>query len=359
MSFTLPAQFDLKRVLKIGGIALIALILIALAVSLVSATVQTVTRRGGISVSQSGSAGLYGLGNVAMEESAAYDSYDMAEMGMPAPTVSLRNIAPIPPVDGGGTAGNDAEAYEVTQYHGTIEARDKEGTCATLMDLKAKAYVVFEQANTYDRGCTATFKVMRDHADEIVALVQGLDPKEFVENTHTIKNQVEDFTSEMTILQKKQAVIEDTLNRAQEAYDEITDLARRTGDAESLARVINSKIQTIERLTNERINVSTQLDRLARSKALQLDRLEYTYFYLTVTENKYLDGESLKDSWKAAIRQFVRNVNKVAQDISVNLVYILLVILQYLLYALIILVIAKFAWHVAKRIWKGGGSTQL
>ncbi|OGL78166.1 hypothetical protein A3J43_01790 [Candidatus Uhrbacteria bacterium RIFCSPHIGHO2_12_FULL_54_23] len=351
-------NFDLKRVLKIGGITLVALILISLAVTLVSSTVKTIARRGGVSVMQSGGGDSFSLGNMAMEESAiAYDSAKGMALG--APTLSARNIAPIPPIDGGGTTGSDAEAYEVTQYRGMIETRNKDEACKALFDLKAKDYVIFEQANTYDRGCNVTFKVVRDRVDKVVVIVKSMDPKEFVENSHTIKSQVEDYTSEIGILQKKQAVIEDTLNRAMAAYDEITTLATQTRDAESLARVINSKIQTIERLTNERINISTQLDRLTRSKAEQLDKLDYTYFYLNVIENKYLDGQSIKDSWKAAIREFVRDVNKVAQDVSVNLVPFFLRVLQYLLYAFIILVIAKYAWHLAKRIWKGPATPQI
>lgn len=355
MVFSLPTHFDLKRVLKIGGISLVALILISLAVTLVSSTVKTIARKGTVSIMQSGGGDRFGVGNVAMEESGM--AYDSAALDMPS--LSVRNIVPIPPVDGGGTTGSDAEAYEVTQYRGTIETRDKDEACNALFDLKAKDYVIFEQANSNDRGCTITFKVVRDRVDEVVAMVKSLDPKEFIENTHTIKRQVEDFTSEIEILKRKQTVIEDTLDRAMSAYDEITTLAIQTRDAESLARVVNSKIQTIERLTNERINISTKLDRLMRAKAEQIDKLDYTYFYLNVFENKYLDGENLKDSWKAAIRKFVRDINKVAQDVSVNLVPLFLRVLQYLLYAFIVLIIAKYAWHLAKRIWKGPQSPQV
>ncbi len=353
MGFTLPANFDMKRILKIGGVALVALILIMLAVKLVGSTVGTYTKRGSVSVMQGslGSSVSYGLGEKYSEDMA----YGVAGG---APQLSVRNIAPIPP-DSGGTTGSDAEEYEVTDYRGTIETRNKEEACRTLFDLKARDYVIFENANTYDRGCNFTFKVARNRVEEIVAAVKALKPKEFVENTHTIKKQVEDFTSEIDILQKKQAVIEDTLNKAMSAYDEITALATQTRDAESLARIINSKVQTIERLTQERLNVSTQLDRLVRAKAEQIDKLEYTYFYLTVVESKFVDANNLKDSWKAAIKAFVRDVNMVAQDVSVNLVMLFLKVLQYLLYAFIILIIAKYAWQIAKRIWTGQSPPQV
>ncbi|MFA4872342.1 MAG: hypothetical protein WC659_00195 [Patescibacteria group bacterium] len=345
-------NFTRSNILKITGIAFVAIVLIALLIRLIGSSVGTLVNKSRVSTMQAPLTGSvsYGLGGKYTEDAA----YGVAGG---APELSVRNIAPIPP-DSGGTTGSDAEAYEVTDYRGTIETRSKDETCRTLFDLKAKEYVIFENANTYDRGCNFTFKVARDHVEEIVAAVKALKPKELVENTHTIKKQVEDFTSEIDILQRKQAVIEDTLNKAMAAYDEITALATQTRDAESLARIINSKIQTIERLTQERLNVSTQLDRLARAKAEQLDKLEYTYFYLTVVENKFVDAKNLKDSWKAAIKAFVRDVNTVAQDVSVNLVTLLLKVLQYLLYAFIILIIAKYAWNLAKRIWKGQSPPQ-
>ncbi|MEW6610232.1 MAG: hypothetical protein AB1352_01195 [Patescibacteria group bacterium] len=352
MVFTLPANFDLKRVLKIGVISTLAIMVIAFAVLLVSATVGIFTKKSSVSVLQAPYAGItnsipsQGRGGKYSEDA----SYGVEGS---APGLSVRNIAPFPPIQNGGTTGSDAEAYEVRQYSGTIETRDKNEACNALFNLKAKDYVVFEQANSYDQGCNFTFKVTRNHVEEVLAAVKALQPRELVENTHTIKQQVEDYTSQIEILRKKQTTIEDTLEKATEAYNEITALAQRTGDADSLARIINSKIQTLERLTQERLNVSAQLDNLTRAKAEQLDRLEYTYFYLTVVESKFVDAKTLKDLWKAAIKAFVRDVNEVALDVSVNLVTLVLRVLQYLLYAFIILVVAKYAWSLARRIWTG------
>ncbi len=78
-----------------------------------------------------------------------------------------------------------------------------------------------------------------------------------------------------------------------------------------------------------------------------------------MVESKFVDANNLKDSWKAAIKAFVRDVNMVAQDVSVNLVMLFLKVLQYLLYAFIILIIAKYAWQIAKRIWTGQSPPQV
>ena len=88
------------------------------------------------------------------------------------------------------------------------------------------------------------------------------------------------------------------------------------------------------------------------SKADQLDRLEYAYFRVDIVENKFIDGQSLKDSWKAAIKEFVRDINGVAQDITINLVAFLFFALQYAVYFFILLVIVKYGWQSIKHIWK-------
>ena len=132
----------------------------------------------------------------------------------------------------------------------------------------------------------------------------------------------------------------------------MTALATRVQDVESLAKILDSKINIIERLTQERININAQLERLERSKAEQLDRLEYTYFSVNIFETKFVDGEALLDSWKESIKGFVRDVNSIAQDVTVNLVTLILRVLQLSLYLLIVLVVVKYGWKLVKYIWQ-------
>ena len=337
-------------VLKIAGVVVLALILLTIVSRVVGPTMsflpgRSASVRGSMGSSEMAS---YGYDAAAPSGKMAADSYQTAGM----PTLSTRNvIAPMPPATGGGT-GNRAEEFEVKQYYGTIETRTKTETCSTIASWKAKPYVIFESANESDRSCDYMFKVEKTRVEEVLAQVKALNPKDLSENVQSIKRQVDDFTSEVDILTKKQASIEKTLDDAVRAYDEITVLATRTQDAASLARIIESKIQIIERLTQERINVNEQLDRLARAKAEQLDRMEYTYFQLSVYENKFVDGENLKDSWKAAVREFVQDVNRIAQDLTVGLVALFFFAIQWLIYFFIVLVIVKYVWKFTKAIWK-------
>ncbi|OGF27686.1 hypothetical protein A2303_00455 [Candidatus Falkowbacteria bacterium RIFOXYB2_FULL_47_14] len=328
-------------IFKVAGLvlaALLGIILLTLVFRVIGSSFGSVTRQG-------------------LEESAggfnmlAYDSDgSKASFGAAAPELSARNIAPMPPYEETVT-GDRSEDYEVTQYSGTIETRDLDGTCGALAALKTKDYVIFESANEYDRGCNYNFKVERSHKDEILETVKGLDPKTLVENTNTIKRQIDDFTSETEILTKKKESIERTLSDAIASYDEIARVATQARDAESLAKIIDSKIRIIERLSQDRISVNEQLDRLSRAKAEQLDRLDYTYFYLSVYENKFVDGENIKDSWKAAVKEFVRDVNITLQTMSIGLLAAILLVIQYALYIFLLILAAKYGWRFVRYIW--------
>ena len=221
-----------------------------------------------------------------------------------------------------------------------------------MAGLKARDYVIFENANEYDTGCNYTFKVRNENKDEILAIVKSLNPRTLVENIHTIKRQIDDYTSEEEILKNKKEVIEKTLNDAVKSYDEISRLATQQRDVESLAKIIDSKIRIIEKLSRERVRVNEQLDRLSRAKADQMDRTQYVYFRLNVYENKFVDWKSIKDSWAAAIKKFVSNMNNVLQAISVNLIFVLFTIFQYVLYLLIIILAVKYLWKYIKYVWR-------
>lgn len=262
--------------------------------------------------------------------------------------LSYRNILPVPPQ---GTTGNTAEEFEVTDYSATIETHNKTEACARIAGLKSLSYVIFEYAQDSDKTCNYTFKVEQAKVGEILGVVKDLDPKDLFENTRTIKSQVDDFTNQTEILEKKLVSVDETLKSALTAYDQITALAVKTQDASSLAKIIDSKVQLIERMTQERININQQLEYLTRAKAEQLDRLDYTYFTVNVYENKFVDGQNLKDSWKMAVQNFFYNTNRALQDATIGLVAMLLTAIPYIIYAVLLVLAAKYGWRWLKKVW--------
>lgn len=332
-------------ILKISGLLLLLLIVVSVAASF--GFPADFGLRRGVSVTQK-AGGVPSASPVYYDE--AVESYAPGFAGEVARDIG----GPIPPIvpEPIPTPGADAEEYEVTEYSAYIETRDLEDSCAVISGLKARDDVIFESANEYDKGCSYFFKVENDSAQGVLAIIEGLDPKDLSENTRTIKRVVEDLTSEEEILQRKMETIESTLEDVVTAYDSIVDLATDLDDVETLANVIDSKIRTIESLTQQRIAVAERLDRIARAKAEQLDRLEYTLFYVDIVEDKYIDAEDIRDSWKDAVQRFVDNVNIVAQGVSITLIALLLYTLQFAVYFFLLLFIVKYVWKWAKNIWK-------
>ena len=334
-------KYNLKflQILKIGWLAILGIIVLIFLFRIVSSSFDVLDKTH-LSSSKGGFDTGMSFGGRESIQSYASDSVK---------SLSVRNISPTPQQK--SSTGNTAEDYEVTEYKSTIETRNLKNDCAQVRGLKTKDYVIFENFNQYDTGCSFYFKVEKNYQEEILAVIKGLDPKTLAENTRTIKKVIDDYTQEEDILKKKKQTIENTLNSAINSYDEISRVATQARDAESLAKIIDSKIRIIERLSQERINISVQLDRIGRSKAEQLDRLAYTYFNISIYENKYVNVDDLKDSWKMAVKKFVRDVNKILQDISINLIAAIFLIFQYALYVLIIIITAKYGWKIAKNIW--------
>jgi len=340
MEFFKKFDFKLGSLLKTAGIVLLIVVVLALAIRLIGASINSAfnNKTSGVAYQNSSFSAEKGYGEGGV-------SYDQSAVGL-----SIRNVAPSPSEP--PTPGNDAEDFEVTEYNATIETSRLDDTCAEITGLKAKDYVVFESATKYDTGCNYAFKVKNDQVEEILDIVKSFNVKKLSESVFTIKKLINDFTSEKEILENKKKSIDDTLKNAIEAYDKITVLASQSRDVESLAKIIDSKITIVERLTQERINVNSQLEILERSKAEQLDRLEYTYFNLNVFENKLIDGESIWDSWKNAVKELITDVNKTIQGITINLAGFIFLALQYVIYLLILLIAAKYGWQLVKYIWK-------
>ncbi len=333
------------KALKVSGLVVLAIIVLAAATGSFNGP-HIKMYRGGVAMTSPSFAPMFGFGGgFEKEEAYSVQSFDGGNIAL-----SARNVMSYPQY-GGSPSGDMAEAFEVTDYSATIESVDSEETCASVLNLKSKTYVIFENSSTYDSGCSHIFKVKKVNVDEVLAVLKALDPKDLSENTRTIKAQVDDYTNEIEILESKLKTIDATLKSAISAYDDITDVATSKQDAASLATIISSKLSIIERLTQEKINVSMQLDRYARAKAQEVDKLEYTHFNVSVYENKYIDGRSLGESWKAAVRQFIFDVNKIVQDLTIGIIGFILVIAQFLVYIFIIVFVAKFAWKGVKGIW--------
>ncbi|MFH1012494.1 MAG: hypothetical protein V1760_01980, partial [Candidatus Peregrinibacteria bacterium] len=260
------------------------------------------------------------------------------------------SIVPVPPYN--PPTGDDAEEYEVKTHNATIKTRKLERVCGQISELKARPEVIFETSNTNDDNCYFSFKVKKEIEAEIVSFIEKLKPEDTNVNVQTIKGTIEAYDKQLEILENKLTSIEDTLKNSQKAYDEITRLATNKQDVESLAKIIDSKLNLIERLSNQRIAVKEEIDRYKQDKNSQMDRLDYSFFNVSVYKDLIFDWKQIKDSWKYELKMFVENFNSVIQGVSVNMMTYLIRFAQVALYFFVSLFLLKLVWTATKKIWK-------
>lgn len=258
---------------------------------------------------------------------------------------------PYPPLPETPPAGSDAEKYEVTSYNVQVETADLETTCGTLQDLKQLEDVIFTNADKNDRQCFYAFKVAKASTQEVLNVLREMQPKTLNENIRTIQKVLERYESQEELLKIKAETIEATFNEAVTAYDELAQTARTADDIESLTKVMTSKLELVQRLTNERIQNNAELERLALAKAEQADQLLYTNFSVRVTEDTYINGKDIQESWDEAIKGFFLDMNGVAQGLTIGFIAFLLMTVQYGLYFIVLLFITRFGWRFAKDVW--------
>lgn len=340
MSFFKNFDWSFKSIAKVVGMVFLGIIALSVAIALVGFSFRTLLQTNQVSRNY-------------MEDSVGYD---MGYGGVMSESVMMSPKVAMPTTPGYDySTGADAEDYEIKTYNATVKTRRLEKTCAVIADLKSRPEVIFENANQNENSCYYSFKVAKDSTEAILKVVESLKPEDLNENIRTIKGTVEFYDKQLEILDKKLKSIEETLDKAQSAYDEVAELATRKQDVESLSTIISNKLNLIEKLTNERMNVKEQIDRYTQNKADQLDRLNFSFFNVNIYKDLIFDWKEIKDSWKWELKAFVNNFNEVIQGISVNLVTYMIRFVQVALYFFISVFLLKFAWMATKRIWRGKG----
>ncbi len=280
-----------------------------------------------------------------LDDSYAYEEEAMGRGGItPDMAIMPPSYGPVP--------GTDAESFEVSEYYVSVETRDRKRDCDTLLALKGREDVIFENVSESEYGCNAYFKVKRESVDSVLAYLDELDPRDINESTYTIKREVGEYETRIEILEKKLASLDEALTSALKSYEEVEAIARRSGDVSALAQVTESKVTIIERITTSRLEVVAELDRLSQAKADSLERMDFVYFSVNIYENDWVKGDDLKDSWVASLQELVRDFNGFLQDLSIGFVQFIFVVIKYALYASVLFLIARPIIRKGRALWR-------
>ncbi|MBP9759989.1 MAG: hypothetical protein KBD24_01320 [Candidatus Pacebacteria bacterium] len=263
------------------------------------------------------------------------------------------SIAPSPAyTQSGGTGAYEESAYETREYSATIKTGDMDAVCTTVEGWKPLPDVVFEQATRGERYCSYRFKVPHAKANAMLVALRALHPTDLTADTESVKRQMAQYDGELDILLRKQALLTKTLEDSVTAYDELVVLSKSAEDVEVLSKVIDSKLAQIERLTQQRIALAGQLQRLTRTMGELEDRVAFAYFNVSVQKYEIIDGDAIIDSWVSAMRTFTAGVNDMFQSMTLGLLLNLLVLAQVVVYLLILLIAVKLGWKAVVNFWK-------
>lgn len=335
-------DWSLKSIGRVLGVAIAGVIGLSLVAMIISFAIRTVA---------SPFMGGGGYPEMGYDQAMVTESFYAKDGAMVGRAFS-NNILPIPPEPNGEFVDADAEDYEIQNYTAGFEVGDKEEICGKVAGLKSDKEIVFERSNEGDDSCNYTFKVIKERTAEIIKFLEGLDPEYLDANTYTIQKTVVGLTDQLSIFQEKLNQIEAALAEAQGSYDELTKLATRKNDIESLTKLIELKLNTIERLSREQVSVNQQIEAVERDRAEQLERLKYTNFNVNVYEDKLIDWEQIGDNWRWELRKFIDDVNEAVQWVSVKLVSFILYALSSLLYLAVAFGFLKLVWILGKKVWK-------
>jgi hypothetical protein len=330
-------DWSFKSISKIFGVFIIGVVGLAIVAGIVSFAFRT------IASPLSNNNGGYGGGGI-MESRMDFAS----SKGM-----GFSNILP-PIIDDGEIVDTDAEDYEVHSYNASYRTSDKTETCGTIAGLKSRKEIVFESSNESDRSCNYRFQVENKNVNEVLKILEDLDPEDLNSSIYTIQRSVERTSDQLTILMQKLEQTEETLSEAQKAYEELMALATRSRDVENLTQLITLKINAIEQLAQKRISTNQQIEQVQRSRAEQLRRIANTEFNVNVYEERFVDWQNIANDWKQEIRNFVDNLNGLTQFVSVKLVSFVLYSAAAMLYIAIAFGFLKVLWIVGKKVWRLG-----
>ncbi len=262
-----------------------------------------------------------------------------------SPSIGIMPPMPIEP------AGKDAENYETREYTARFERSNITPLCEEFEGLKPLEYVVFSNANKSDTYCNYTFKVEVAKEDEIISLIKSLGPKEFNASTFTLERNITSNKKEIEILEKKLKMLNSLLESAQEKYNKL----RNSGDTNALVQAINNEINLIERITNQKLSVQAQIDRLTNSTGVQEERIDYSQFNISVQQRKLVDLTNIGEDWARAFERFISNISVAVQDLTIGLLMFIFKLIKFVLYIsvgiMMLTVAARFLWKLIRRVW--------
>ncbi|MCA9368557.1 hypothetical protein KC887_10020, partial [Candidatus Kaiserbacteria bacterium] len=259
---------------------------------------------------------------------------------------------PLPPVPTPDGYTSGLETYETTSYSVSARSNQFDNLCDSLSNLKADDAIHFKSLTMSLNNCNAQFFVEEGKVDTVLAQFDSYDGVTIDRTTASVTRHKEQIESQASIVRAQLDTVEATLAEAQTAYDEIIALARSERDADALNAAIRNKLQQIDSLSNRKIALTSQLDSYAQQAADLEERLGVVEFYANFNRLTPTQVGQHERQWSQAFEQLGNQFTMTLIGLTITFGVFLLYVVQYGVYVLVLLVIARFGWKLLQRIWK-------
>jgi hypothetical protein len=111
----------------------------------------------------------------------------------------------------------------------------------------------------------------------------------------------------------------------------------------------------VERLTNEKLSLEEQIRQATNSKTDQVDETAYAHFNVSVLKRELVNWQNIRDMWREALENTVRDVSVLMSNIVLWLPVLLVQIVFWALFGgislLAFVVFVKYMWQWAVWVW--------
>jgi len=245
----------------------------------------------------------------------------------------------------------DSSVFEIKSYEIRYKTDDTLSLQNRIKELKKRDFVLFDSYNESKQSSKYVIKVKRDNFKEVLEFLKKLSPTKihlFVEN---IKKSVDSTIDREKLLTNKLLKIEKILNDASDSYTSLLKLAKEQNNIESLTKLIDLKINTLNRLSKEKNTILEQINHIKKNRKELFDKVNFVIFTIYIDEFLYFDTKELKNSWQYEVKDLVFTVNALAQNLTISLLTFSVKVIEFLVYFILVLLLLKLLFWIIKMIF--------
>jgi hypothetical protein len=240
------------------------------------------------------------------------------------------------------------ENYETTEYSVTARTKQFDEMCGVLSALKEDSQIHFKYLNTSTNNCRATLYASDAEAERVIDTLTVFAGVEITRNIESVTRHRQQIQSQTSILKQQLSSIQSSLTAAEIQFDEIADFARENKDAATLSEAISQKLNNVNTLTQQKINLTARLNQIYQQAADLEERINVVQFNVSINRSNpiYVGQESQK--WEQAWKTLRDTYTATLIGLSAFFGIFLLWTMRLAIYLLVVIVVLRGFWKFTK-----------